>query len=743
MPKAMGRTVVAYSLPAALVGLAWLRLEDPRAAGADGLWVVLLALVPALLPTLVARLVSVPWVALVAAWIAFGSPAPDGGPRRGFFAPALESFEDGFAGYYDTRVPFSGAESPAMDGVLVLAIFGFCVLLGLAIASRRPLPAVLVLLAGAGWPATLLPTAGLAYGTLILAAALWLLASLRLTRPTPALAAGLVVIVAAIGLSSSAAVAKDGVLAWERWDPYRTSGAPVGVDYVWDANYGGIDFPDKPTVVLRIRAPQRSLYWRATTLDLFTEDRWIENLAQRSTGIARGRLARDPLLPPAAFDSRNWTKQEVEVVGLADDHLVAAAAPISLESQSLGRVLFLDGGIVRRVGRLQRGQRYDVYSYAPRPKPAVLAQSRASYPAALDRYLEIGRTRVSPFGTPGRARELAALFEDENQFVLWDYEGLYRQAARLSRGATGPYGAAVAIEAWLRTTGGFDYDEQPPPPTGGVPPLAHFVDSGRRGYCQQFAGSMALMLRFLGIPARVAAGFTSGKNRNGVWTVTDHNAHTWVEVWFPRYGWLSFDPTPGRGELAAEYSSSSPTFNSGDAAGVAFGAGRGAGGFDPGGAGELDRLDALRERQARRRPVPPPGGANTIWILLAVVAGTGAAVGLAKLAWRRSRYLTRDPRRLAGAARRELADFLADQGVTVRASATGEELHELVRAEFGVDGRPFSRALGEARFGPPGLAVAAADGSRRELRLLQRRIRRSLTRVQRLRGFVALRSLRT
>ncbi|MBA3245352.1 MAG: hypothetical protein H0T61_09290, partial [Actinobacteria bacterium] len=116
---------------------------------------------------------------------------------------------------------------------------------------------------------------------------------------------------------------------------------------------------------------------------------------------------------------------------------------------------------------------------------------------------------------------------------------------------------------------------------------------------------------------------------------------------------------------------------------------------------------------------------------------------LAKLAWRRSRYLTRDPRRLAGAARRELADFLADQGVTVGASATGEELHELVRAEFGVDGRPFSRALGEARFGPPGLAVAAADGSRRELRLLQRRIRRSLTRVQRLRGFVALRSLRT
>ena len=739
----MGRTAVAYALPATLVALTWLRLEEPRAGGTDGFWIVLLALVPALLPTLAARLVAVPWVALVAAWIAFGSPDADGGPSRGFFAPTFDSFADGFAGYYDTRVPFSGVESPSMHGVLVLAIFGFCLILGLAIASRRPLPAVLLLLGGAGWPTTLLPTDGLAYGTLILAAALWLLAALRLTRPTPALAAGLVVIVAAIGLSSSSAVAKDGVIEWERWDPYRSAGKPVGVDYVWDANYGGIDFPDKPTTVLRIRAPKRSLYWRATTLDQFTADRWIESLVPLSIGIATGPLARDPLLPPAAFNPRNWTKQQVQIVGLADDHLVAAAEPILYEGASLGNVFFLSGGIVRRQQALQRGQFYDVYSYAPQPKPAELARTRAVYPKELDRFLDIGRGRVSPFGTPGRARDVAALFQDERQRAIWDYEGVYRQAARLARGATGPYGAAVAIETWLRTTGGFTYDEEPRPPPEGVPPLAHFVDSGRSGYCQQFAGSMALMLRFLGIPARVAAGFTSGKREDGGWTVTDHNAHAWVEVWFPRFGWLSFDPTPGRGELAADYSSSSPTFNPGDAAGIAFGDGRGAGGLDPGGAGELDRLDALRARQAERRPVSPPGGINTLWILLAAVAGAGAAVGLGKLAWRRSRYLTGDPRELAGAARRELADFLVDQGIAVDASATGEELDALVRKEFGVDGRPFSNALGEARFGPPTASAAAAASSRRELRRLLHRIRRSLTRLQRLRGFVALRSLRT
>lgn len=739
----MGRTLIAYSLPAALIALAWLRLEDPRAAGADGLWIVLLGLAPALLPSLAARLVAVPWVALVALWISFGSFQPDGGPRPGFFGFVVERFDNGFASYYDVRVPFSGPEQPAMHGVLVLAIFAFCVGLGLAIASRRPLPALLILLAGAGWPATLLPSQSLTYGALILTAALWALASLRLSRPTPALAAGFVVIVAALVLSSSAAVAKDGVLAWQKWDPTQSRNDPVTVDYVWDANYGGIDFPKDETTVLRIRGPQRSLYWRATTLDQFTGDRWIENLAPLSTGIATGRLPRDPLVPRAGRIPANWTKHQVEVVGLADDHLVAAASPIVYEAASLGRVFFLSGGVVRRqTAGLQRGQTYDVYSYAPRPKPAELARAGTRYPRELNRFLEIGRTRVSPFGTAGREDTVAAIFEDERQLALWPYKGLYRQATRLAQGARNQYGAAVAIEAWLRSSSNFAYDEQPPRPPDGVPALADFVDGARRGYCQQFAGSMALMLRFLGIPARVAAGFTSGKYSGGIWTVTDHNAHTWVEVWFPGHGWLSFDPTPGRGELGASYSASSSAFNAGDAAGLGFGGLSASGGPDPGGAGELARLDALKNQQAQRRPISPPGGTSTIWILLALVLGAGTAIGLAKLAWRRARYLRRDPRGIAGAARRELVDFLTDQSLAVQASATGEDLHTLVRAELGVDVRPFASALGAARFGPEAGAAAAAARSRRELRALLRRIRRGLTRAQRLRGFVALRSLR-
>ena len=224
--------------------------------------------------------------------------------------------------------------------------------------------------------------------------------------------------------------------------------------------------------------------------------------------------------------------------------------------------------------------------------------------------------------------------------------------------------------------------------------------------------------------------------------MTDRNAHAWVEVWFPEYGWLAFDPTPGRGALAAAYSVSSAGFNPGDAA-DAFGPRRG--GANTGGAGELDRFllkEQLAERQQAGRSGRDAGGTRTLWLLLALALVIGGAIGAAKLVRRRLRYLTRDPRRLAAAARCELTDFLVDQGVTVSASATPEELHQLVRQELGADAGRFAAALAAARFGPPQASEAAATATRRELRALLRVIRQGLGRTARLRGLVRLRSLR-
>src|SRR5262249_27865602 len=146
-----------------------------------------------------------------------------------------------------------------------------------------------------------------------------------------------------------------------------------------------------------------------------------------------------------------------------------------------------------------------------------------------------------------------------------DYRPLSDKARRVVGDARSPYAAVLALESWLRGTGGFTYTQHPP--LARAEPLLDFVLRTKRGYCQHFAGAMALMLRYLGIPTRVAEGFTSGTYdpHTKTWTVTDHDAHAWVEAWFPRYGWLPFDPTPGRGSLTAASSVSSPNFRVGAA----------------------------------------------------------------------------------------------------------------------------------------------------------------------------------
>ena len=210
----------------------------------------------------------------------------------------------------------------------------------------------------------------------------------------------------------------------------------------------------------------------------------------------------------------------------------------------------------------ERGDSYTVWSYAPKPTPRQLGQSQGDYPGHVSEFfLAVEGTTLPPFGAPGREQRLAGAASSGTR-VLGDYAGLYRQARDLVGEPRNPYAAVVALESWFRSGGDFAYDERPPLRRG-TPPLVSFALTTKRGYCQHFAGAMAVMLRQLGIPARVAAGFTSGRydRESGRWTVADRNAHTWVEVWFDGFGWLPFDPTPGRGQLGATYSSASLRFD--------------------------------------------------------------------------------------------------------------------------------------------------------------------------------------
>jgi transglutaminase-like putative cysteine protease len=753
------RTVLLY-VPAALVlAFGWLRLERPHASGRTILWLLALALAPALARRVRERVFVALAAAVLAAHTAFGVSILDARPFDGehdFFGPLAGGFRTGFLAFYDFALPIDPATHPLMHGVLLAAVFGSCLALGLAIAARRTIPAVLIVVVTAGWPATLLGGNGaLARGAVILGAVLFLLAGLADSNRAVVgrtLAASAAVIACALAASSSPAVAKPEFLSWQHWDFYTRPQKPVSVAYVWNSSYDGIHFPKKVTTVLRVKAPAQSLYWRATTLDVFDGRAWIEN---RTQPLMAGR---DPLLPAAAIGSqKDFVREDVTVQALRDRHLVGASVPVAFRyPATLGRVRLLRSGTAVASREVSRGERYAAFSYAPRPTPAKLADSEALYPPELaqDGYLDVQPgLSVPSFGTADRDAQMRRLFGLYRfDTALSPYAALYAKAREVVGRPSNPYAAALALETWFRTTGGFTYSERPRSVSDA--PLVDFVLRTKSGYCQHFAGAMALMLRYLGIPTRVAAGFTSGTYdaKSGTWTVTDHEAHTWVEVWFAGYGWLPFDPTPGRGTLSASYTAASHNFDLSTARRLlALAAAAFVG--DPadykqdsafGEKGVTPTLGGAADARRDGTPLPPSGGtgrASLLRLLALVVLGLLASIVLAKLLLRRWRLLTRDPRRLAGACRRNLADFVADQRLSLPPSATLAEVGETIERAYPVDARPFVEAATAARFAPDEDARPAAARALRELRALERQIRRRLGVVERILGLVSLRSL--
>jgi transglutaminase-like putative cysteine protease len=132
---------------------------------------------------------------------------------------------------------------------------------------------------------------------------------------------------------------------------------------------------------------------------------------------------------------------------------------------------------------------------------------------------------------------------------------IHRLALQWTQGATTPYDQVRAILAHLAPDHGFRYDTRINQGDDTLT-LLRFLTDTKAGFCQQFASAMAVLLRSIGIPARVAMGFTDGRydSATGRWIVTTKDAHSWVEVNFGSFGWLSFEPTPGRANpVAFEY----------------------------------------------------------------------------------------------------------------------------------------------------------------------------------------------
>ncbi len=751
----MGRSLAAFGIASATIAVGWLGLESGTTHGRQAAQLILLALIPTL-SVLLGRSRRLTWLLAGAATffaftLAFDRPVWEARPRNSehdFFGPILGDIGQGFRDSSDVPAPFDPSTYAGMHGLVMIAIFGFAAAAGIAIAARRTAAALAIVLLGAGIPLTmqspqLASGRALALGGFVLAAALLVLVLMRRGEHGLGYAMGItaVLVAVAVGGSTSDAVAKGGFVNWDSWDWYDKPAEPVDVSYVWNGSYDGVDFPNKKTTVLEVTVPgkKRQLYWRATTLDDYTGTIWREDEGFRQ-GFPSGdqvNVAVDTTNVPEEILGQQLVRQNVTVKALKDRHLVGSAQALRWSINRDTTLAVNDA--VSVTTPLKRGDRYSVWSYISDATPKELAKAGTSYPNGIQETYLVPSANIPAlpaFGSPLLAARLDELFVAGGQ--LADHRPLLAAAERVTRGATSPYAVALSLERWFRTSGGFRYTEHPGS-SGTTPALVEFMKT-KAGYCQHFAGAMALMLRYLGIPARVAAGFTSGSYDAHAhkWTVTDHNAHTWVEVYFPHYGWLQFDPTPDRGELSEPYSYASSAFDAAEAAALG----------GPLGAikGQLDRGGGLAGREGAAATGGPVGavagksrGIVSVVFLLALAAGV--AIVLLKEARRRARFLARDPRRLATAYRRDLVGYLVDQGHEVPQSATPDELAELTQSVFGVSGNQFARALAEARYGRPEEAPVQAKRTRRELGRLRRNLRSRLSTMQRIRGAFRLRSL--
>ena len=268
------------------------------------------------------------------------------------------------------------------------------------------------------------------------------------------------------------------------------------------------------TELFTVSSP-RPAYWRLTALDDFDLRIWRSS---RTYGDADGDLGGG--VPP---DLGQPLAQRFQIAGLDSVWLPAAFGPKTISIPSRVRYDDESASVLIRSSSSPVGLAYNVQSVVPNLTAAELSGASTDLPPhILDHYREL------PEGYPSRFRDLAE---------------------QVTKGAKTPYQKALTLQNWFRQN--FTYDLNVPPGHGETA-IDNFL-AQRRGYCEQFAGTYAAFARSVGLPARVAVGFTPGElGTDGLYHVEGKHAHAWPEVYFGGVGWVAFEPTPGRGEPGAQ-----------------------------------------------------------------------------------------------------------------------------------------------------------------------------------------------
>jgi transglutaminase-like putative cysteine protease len=471
------------------------------------------------------------------------------------------------------------------------------------------------------------------------------------------------------------------------------AGTP-GIGGAGGSGSGGAGFPDPQTQVtqeLRESRAQPVLEYRSSdgsgqyfqtyVLDDLTDSGW--NMFAQPESLAPV----SPTLPsPPGLTNNTWTTYVTTTVSISkdvgQDSMFALPAPYpAARVDATGTVradksslMVFDNGIT--LG----GFTYSVTSLELDPAAQALASVPPPSHDIASHYLEVPAS----------------------------YDLLRSLANDVVAGAKTPLAKAVALQEWLGGAGsGFTYTLSAPTVTN-ASGLSNFLKTSKSGYCQQFSFAMAVLARLVGIPSRIAYGFTSGTSvGNSTWRVTTHDAHAWPELYFQDFGWLRFEPTPtgtgGQGtattpsytqQPANAYQQKTPSATQGTSPTSAAG-GSGNKSVPPNGQREFPYLgDSGSAVTAAGSPGLNPwelAGLSLLGLLVLAVI----APGCARLVIRRHRWRTGahgGDAELAHTAWRELRDDLMDYRGGYAASESPRALASRVSADLGLP-EPAAAAL--------------------------------------------------
>jgi transglutaminase-like putative cysteine protease len=261
-------------------------------------------------------------------------------------------------------------------------------------------------------------------------------------------------------------------------------------------------------------------YWRAAVYDKYTGEGWTRGESETvflEPGVPMGELvpAEGRRTITQTFTIYTPGSTQLYALGEPERFSLPIRADLTHVESPEGSSLVAGASLILSRYKMESGESYMVVSSIPSAYEEAMRNSGNDLPVWTDRYLEL------PDELPQRVRDLAVEITSK-------YDNMYDKA--------------LALQNYLRQ---YTYNQQVEEPPAGVDRVDYFLFERKEGYCNYYASAMAVMARAVGIPARVAAGYSQGdwEPDAGIYRVREHHSHAWPEVYLPRFGWIEFEPT--------------------------------------------------------------------------------------------------------------------------------------------------------------------------------------------------------